>query len=550
MKANTFLYISMAIIALVACREVDLDNDVSKQAKVEYQFAGPLVKGDILVEDLVNKYKEDSILLINGDTVFLVMKTDSIITYSKDSFALVPDQVTKTYEISPSSNIPQSVLTNSYMSPALNMDSAFIVKTIGGMRIDSAYMGQASINYTFTNTFKYDVDLMIESSSLIDPSGNNYSASQTVSAESSVNLVSDITGYKVITEKIGDSSAFRLSYTPVIKADSPNGDLEASQGVTIDVSLEGIENFEVMFGYAGNQSVQYDTSVSFSMDELHNITGTFNVTDPRIKIKYSSTFGMPISTDNIAITAFYDDKPNVVIDPGEIVFDPSDDYLNPYSSSSKTLTKQDDPDVTEIVSFPVTDSLSLRGILRANNNVTDPLQSNDFILGNSELVLGLDIIVPLEFRSDLTYRDTFELPIGEKVKNYAYIDYAHLHYWFTNGFPIGFDADIIIYDTINDLNLDTIPLNSFEDGAEFLVAAEIDQKGEVIKSSIEKRHGIAKLDEPTAENLLSENVAAIIVAKIITTEIKTARILKDSRLDFKFGLDAKGKYEGDVTKIF
>jgi hypothetical protein len=153
----------------------------------------------------------------------------------------------------------------------------------------------------------------------------------------------------------------------------------------------------------------------------------------------------------------------------------------------------------------------------------------------------------MEFSANLNYPDTIPLEdLGlENEGNEFDIDYINLHYWFENQFPVGFTADLVLYDSINDITMDTISLS--QDGEDFfLEPAPIDEEGISIVSQVVERSGVVEISETAAEHLLTDATHMIVNARIITTNLASAKILIDNTLKYKFGLEVAGKYEGKL----
>ena len=112
---------------------------------------------------------------------------------------------------------------------------------------------------------------------------------------------------------------------------------------------------------------------------------------------------------------------------------------------------------------------------------------------------------------------------------------------FLNYFPMGFDAYLVLLDTVTNVTLDTIFLNP-EPGSIFLQAAPVDLNGDVIKDEVEKYYGEVVLSSSAAQNLMNVATHIIVQAELLTTDYNSVRIGADSELQFQFGLDAKATY--------
>jgi hypothetical protein len=166
----------------------------------------------------------------------------------------------------------------------------------------------------------------------------------------------------------------------------------------------------------------------------------------------------------------------------------------------------------------------------------------------------MEVEVPLEFRANLQFRDTFnlDLDIGDEEDEIDYIEYAGLTYSFRNEFPVNLDADIILHDSITNTNLDTIKLNESEEDY-FLTAAPVDQDGLTSMDEVIDVTGELILDQNQIDNFLNDANKIIVLAKFISyganvgindvsTAVRSVKIMKNYALDFRFNLDTKIHY--------
>jgi hypothetical protein len=150
----------------------------------------------------------------------------------------------------------------------------------------------------------------------------------------------------------------------------------------------------------------------------------------------------------------------------------------------------------------------------------------------------------MEFRANLTYSDTMKIRDEKPDEDVTYeIEYADLHYTFENYFPLGFGGELVIYDSIADVILDTIPLNS--SGTLLIEPAPVDAAGNVIRSEVTEYKDKIAIDGSAAESILMDATHIIFNVQLKTTgygAVNSVRIGVDSELNFQFGIDAKGKY--------
>jgi hypothetical protein len=134
----------------------------------------------------------------------------------------------------------------------------------------------------------------------------------------------------------------------------------------------------------------------------------------------------------------------------------------------------------------------------------------------------------------------------EKPEAADYIEYANLHYRIRNEFPVNLDPYIILYDSIADVNLDTIFLT--ESLTEpFIPAAPVNEKGVTIVSQVEEFTGVIRLDESLIDNFFMRANKMIMVGSFSSYQAENVVILTTYNFDFKVNLEAKIRYQTEIN---
>ena len=204
------------------------------------------------------------------------------------------------------------------------------------------------------------------------------------------------------------------------------------------------------------------------------------------------------------------------------------------------------PNIDDFLVFPPPDTIGFS--FSVNANPDGDTTATNFVLYDSELLVGMEVEVPLEFRADLQFRDTVKFTLfsdsEEENEEVDYIEYARLFYIFRNEFPINLDADLVLYDSITDTNLDTLPLNERTD-TYFLNAAPVDSEGESILEEVRDIEGSINIDHDMAYTLFNDANKLILIGRFSSYDpenVASVKILRSYKIDFKFGLDAKIHY--------
>ena len=537
-----FLLIGIAFIS--SCKKDTLDFDkFSDNFKMERSLAAPVVFGEIGISELVEG-TEDSVLIVDGDTVKLYMRVDSVFRYDTRDISLIPDQITTTYHMSPPVDIPVGPLPDTIILPSMSNDTLYQFQFHNGMRLDSIFMNGGMLNFNISNSFHHDIDLVITSNSIENESGELFYEVVRINQQSSSNQNFSLDNHLIrLTTTATEARELDISFQAIIYK-TTGDDILASQSLDIDFSIQDVNNYEVIFGFIGYPVVTIDTVLKTQLGGLEKITGIFNVSNPKINMHYFNSFGVQIDVDAVML-GYFTSKPDVNVHPPMHTVDVAENYtLSETGIMSVTTTSS--PELAELISFPITDSVNFAMTLYPNNGL-DSMTTRNWVVENSEVIFDLEVEIPMEFRADLTYPDTISLEdMGlENKGNEFEINYINLHYWFENQFPVGFTADLVLYDSINNVTMDTITM-SRDDGSLFLEPAPTDEDGLSIISQVVEQHGVIEVSGAAADNLLGDATHLIIIARIITTDMESARILIDNKLKYKFGIEVAGKYEGKL----
>jgi len=307
-------------------------------------------------------------------------------------------------------------------------------------------------------------------------------------------------------------------------------------------NITGLNDFITLFGYAGDYSFNQDTVMDIDLGILDGVSGVFAITNPMIKINYAHSFGLPVAID-IDIKGYFEDGDSVILSPDTEILDASSDYLMPDVEGSVVIDKTAVSNIDDLLVFPPPERIGYDLSVYANPD--GDTTATNFVSYDSELLIGLDVEIPLEFRANLQFRDTLKFDLGvDTAEDIDYIEYARLFYIFRNEFPINIDADLILYDSITDTNIDTLQLNE-TGGSYFLNAAPVDAEGKTIIEEVREFEGLINIEEDMAYKLFNEANKLIIIGTFSSFDpdnVSSVKILKSYKLDFKFGLDAKINY--------
>jgi hypothetical protein len=155
----------------------------------------------------------------------------------------------------------------------------------------------------------------------------------------------------------------------------------------------------------------------------------------------------------------------------------------------------------------------------------------------------------LEFRADLAFRDTFKLDI-EDTEEAQYIEYANLHYRFKNEFPLDMGVKLVLLDSVSNTVIDTIILNN--NGNQLLLnAATVDVNGFTVRDQVIEIPGVMKLSRDEIDNFFNVANKVIVIGELkaenpLDTVYGSVNILSTYKLDFKFNIETKIRYQGSL----
>ena len=548
LTTNLLFILAAGAFIWQSCVKDELDfKKISGTVDYDPQLHAPIIRGSLTIADI----NEDEHIIIRGDTIIYCFTQDTIDEFSVSDFVDIPDQGSQHYHIvSPAYDLiflRDSVYT-------LEQKDSFQITLEHNMRLDSLLTNSGTLVMEINSNFSAVGALRINSPSLLI---NNEAFDTIIQFSRSTGDYYQI-HYKpltnakiVVNNKNPDYSKLEINFT-VIQAVQAGDIITANSYTDIDFSIRDLEDFESAFGYAGDTSFVQDTVIDLGLgDILEGLTGEFAITNPKIIINYTHSLGIPIGFD-MKIKGYFEDGDSVILEPGmqEIILSP--DYRNPEITSGISYNRSNITNIDQFFAFPPPQSIGYRINVISNPDGDEGFQN--YILGDSKLLLGFDIEVPLEFRADLQFRDTFKLNIDDSDET-QYIEYANLHYRFRNEFPLDVGVKLVLLDSTNNNRvLDTILLNNM--GNQLLLnAAPVDANGITIRDQVIEIPGMMELNQDQINNLFNLANKVIVIGELkaanpLDIVYGAVQILSNYKLDFKFGIETKIHYQGSWDSIF
>lgn len=527
----------LIIFLCSSCVKDKLDFErFSDRAELNPSIAAPILKGQLSFENIYNS--DDSTLTINGDSIIYIYQKDSIVNFNVKDFANVPEQDTLSYYMRSDVDIPGVFMPNEF---SLRKTEEFTFTFDNGMRPDSIAMNTGLIYIGIQSTFKHTGALRINSPSIINDAGEEFSE---------VMLISSYTGdfqnekyfpidnsTLVFLHPHPDTSEVHLHFDLLLRK-TPGEGISASEFVKIDFSFVELEDYESIFGYAGQLEKGIDTIIDMDFGNLENLKGTFAVTNPKLNFRYLNSMGVPFSLD-LKLNGVFEDNNQVNISPECIEVLCPDKHQDEAVNSKVSFNRNNIYNIDSILVFPPPVSFDLD--VGAISNPEGETHNPNFIHYDSKLDVDMEIEIPLEFRADLQLVDTMVINMNN-MSHVSEIEYINLYHTIRNEFPLNIGFDLVLYDSISQQKIDTIAIKNFDEP--LLVAAPVDAFGVTMKDQVQTRSGFVTLTDTQADNLISEANKIIVIGNISSTNgARTVKILNNYLFDFKLGIEAKAKIE-------
>jgi len=316
---------------------------------------------------------------------------------------------------------------------------------------------------------------------------------------------------------------------------------DATQRMKFRYQLIGLE-VQYVQGYLGQKEyiVDQDT-VEVGLDDLfNNIHGTLSLTNPQVRVTYSNGFGIPVEISmDVTGKTNNGDEQALNAPPMRVPYPTA--QTDPPTEGTLAFTK----DNTDIV--PLID-LHPSSIFYGGKAVVNPdgFQGwSNFFSFDSRILLGLEVEIPLEFRmQNLQLQDTLENPFYNNPSDSSEFslqdfEYVKIHLQAENGFPVGMNVKLYLYDKTSDFIADSILFD------QIIQPAPVDAEGRV--TDVMTSNQTVEITNIQLGEL--ENMPDLIVAGIFSSTdhgTKNVKIYTDYTLEFKLGVQTKVNQEFDL----
>jgi hypothetical protein len=252
-------------------------------------------------------------------------------------------------------------------------------------------------------------------------------------------------------------------------------DFNSADQVILDLELSdpGIDYVKGYFGQYGD-TIDADTLDLEIKDILENVSGSFLVSSPSVRMNYSNSFAIPVEISLNVVGYSTDDSVDLDLDPVTLSYPAAPSERD--KDGIFTVNK-DNSQLPEIISMPP-EKIRFGGSAVVNPDGNTGTRDN-YIFGNSRFLGDLEVEVPLEFRlNNLHFADTVDNPVqdedfSDSPVNPEDIETLKILMDIENGFPLGISLSVSLYDST------THTIKSTVNAADILEPATVDASGRV-----------------------------------------------------------------------
>lgn len=538
MPFRRFLSFSITVFILftvLSCNDDWLSKDYDSTVQWNGGFKGPLIYGDLSLNDLLSVY--DTTGYVSEDSTGLLYGA-----YSKDTvlrapdLLKIPDQDFLQFFFKVDSTIPGFALGNIGDTVGFDQTKGFEFKKFKDERLDSLHIKSGSLGIYVSSTIKHQGILTMSSDKVLiqgqpynevimisDPSGN-FEETHSIDLSNST-LIFD--------NSVPDSTSLYINaHFDLINS---GADIMPNEEIQIINSFQSLE-FRGAYGYVGAfDSLLFDKA-ELEFDLLSgNFEGTIDLADARITMRTENYFGVPFGVELLDLEAHFQDGSGetIFIDPG----------ANPITIAAPDITQigQSVKDSTFInntnsnLNIAATSDLTgLQYSLRALANPGGEV--DNFILDDSELRINVEGLIPLDLRmEDVVLGDTFNFELSDTASDFSSDDivFVRMTMKTTNSMPLDLGIQLYFVDSI----AGWLPLDSLF-GADHTIfkSGVTDDNGRVILPT--SKETVIELTRGQISNLVNAN-KILMKAYVETAEGGTRDVKFYSGNSLKFSLGAE-----------
>lgn len=270
-----------------------------------------------------------------------------------------------------------------------------------------------------------------------------------------------------------------LNYGIEVSSNNSLVNFSSTNQVSLDISLSN-PVFDYVKGYFGQEvkTIDPDTLDLGIKDLLANMTGSFLVSNPIIRLNYLNSFAIPVNIDLKASGIRGTSKVDLGLAPFGLSYPAA---LAEKDKSGTFTIDRNNSKLADLVSLPP-EKVVFSGSASMNPGGNTGARDN-YIFGNSRFLGNLEVEVPLEFRiNNIQVADTIDnfFSNDSGSNSFGPEDFKYLRADLTveNGFPLGISVKMSLYDSKTKTKKATI------DATDILKPAAVGSNGKVTASTV------------------------------------------------------------------
>jgi hypothetical protein len=326
-----------------------------------------------------------------------------------------------------------------------------------------------------------------------------------------------------------------MENTLTVTSDGSLVSFNSTDAITTSLKLTN-PVYDYLKGYFGqNSCVIASDSIKTGFNEImNNITGSFVIADPVMRINYSNSFALPVQ---LTFNAFGKKNPETVnLGYSPLILE------YPAAPAEKKITSSFSVDKSNSAISPLI-SMPPEYLVYSGNAKMNPAGNNglrdSYVFGNSSLTASIEMEIPMNFRtSNLQFADTVDNFLKNNNTNDDNAikpeDFKLLRVDLKaeNGFPLGISVKMSLFDSTTGMIKSTV------DATDIIKAAPIDTDGKAKGATV-----TATSIEFNADFFRSINKSDRIIFRfsLRTSEegAKDVKIYSDYRIKFNAALVLK-----------
>ncbi len=387
-----------SLIVLVSGCYSDLENIEIGELQWSPEIGVPLLNSSFTVKDLLEEvdstidYREENNVLV------LFQKEDSLFSSSAREYYELQDRSFPTVPI---------VLTTDEVNEFNNSGTVTINRQVAVdylSDLDSIIIESGMINLNIQENFPANGNLSLSfktagNSSILDHTYNwNYDGFNSFTSDFTSNNFSDVT---FAFGGDNDGAKVFIQYQLVLERSQGINLVEGQNNISLDFEFVNLD-FDALYGDLSTQNISternsFDTDFFDQGNDFQEFA--YYLDDPRLKIIYTNTMGVPVVFNVNNFLAYKNGNADEVTINEEV-------SLNPATPGTAAVQEAsfNEPFKEIINNLPDSVQLQIDGIIDPENT------TNNFVTSSSGLQIGYEIEIPLVLSiQDLIFNESFDI---------------------------------------------------------------------------------------------------------------------------------------------